>query len=145
MSEGLTHRLNCRPRCSSASSSPSCPSSSSGCRATTSMRTETGSKCPVSVTHDDELMTLQGQPNQTHPVLEFSGPVSLQREITHNLKFQPDQGVRVHHAHLQRVHLIGTLRPVPILLCDAGPPEAVRPGPEVLHRQVGHLPLLLAK
>ena len=48
MSEGLTHRLNCRPRCSSASSSPSCPSSSSGCRATTSMRTETGSKCPVS-------------------------------------------------------------------------------------------------
>ena len=57
----------------------------------------------------------------------------------------PKQGLPVHHPHLQRLDLAGTLRSFPLLLWHQGSLKAVRSHPQVLHHQVSHLLVFLAR
>lgn len=59
--------------------------------------------------------------------------------------FQAKLWLPVHHAYLQFVSQPGPVCSLPILLCHAGPPESFWSSVEVLHCQVCHLLVLLAR
>ena len=55
------------------------------------------------------------------------------------------QRLSVRHTHLQRVHHLGPLRVILVLLCHTGTPQALRPGPEIFHHQISHFLVILAR
>lgn len=57
---------------------------------------------------------------------------------------QCGQRLPVRHHHLQHLCQLVALRALPLLLCNARAARPLQPRAQVLHGEVGHLPLLLA-
>ncbi|XP_011887802.1 PREDICTED: transmembrane protein 184B isoform X5 [Cercocebus atys] len=58
---------------------------------------------------------------------------------------QRHQRLPLRDHHLQHLRQPGPLRPLPLLLCHPGAAQPLQPRPQVLHGQVCHLSLLLAR
>jgi hypothetical protein len=58
---------------------------------------------------------------------------------------EPERRLHLHHDRVQLLRIAGAVRLVPLPGCHTWDAQAVRPRTQVLHRQVRHFPLILAR